>query len=144
MAKKWPGLKIYKPNFNDLLILHLEEGHSFASFSKKVGVTFLSLYNWLEKYPEFKSARKIGMKRNAVLAKKMGVGCLNKRATRYNEDIAKKILSSVCEGQSLISAARKFNVDHQTIYNWGKKYKLFRKAKDKAMKKKTIRLEEKD
>lgn len=51
----------YEPRYCELLIKHMEDPRgSFESFAAEIGHSKQSLYNWLEKFPEFMDARKEG------------------------------------------------------------------------------------
>jgi len=50
----------YKPEFCELLIKHFEEGGAFNSFPAVCGVVRSTLYEWVNRYPEFKEAKSIG------------------------------------------------------------------------------------
>jgi len=56
---KQGGETLYKPEYCAMLIRHLEQGFSFESFDG-AGVGRSTLYNWVEKYPEFKEAKEFG------------------------------------------------------------------------------------
>lgn len=48
----------YDPAYCDLLQAHFADGFSFESFGGVVGVSKQTLYNWLDKHPEFLDAKK--------------------------------------------------------------------------------------
>lgn len=50
----------YKHEYCDLLINHMAEGLSFESFAGKVNVSKQTIYDWMQKNPEFLDARKKG------------------------------------------------------------------------------------
>jgi len=56
----------YKKEFCELLIKHMSMGLSFRSFSAVAKVTRTTLYDWVDKYPEFKEAKEMG-EDNALL-----------------------------------------------------------------------------
>lgn len=47
----------YKPEYCEKLIDHMKQGYSFETFGPHVDVCKTTLYNWVEKYPEFKKAK---------------------------------------------------------------------------------------
>lgn len=49
----------YKPEMCAMLEIHLGQGFSFAAFTKS-GVGRTTLYDWVDKYPEFKEAKERG------------------------------------------------------------------------------------
>lgn len=50
----------YKAAYGNLLIEHLTEGASIASFAAEIGVARSTINQWAEDYPEFSEALKIG------------------------------------------------------------------------------------
>lgn len=67
-SKKSQGIKApqdrFKDEYVDLLINHMSEGYSFASFGGVVNAGNRTLYEWCDRYPEFKEARDIGQKKS--------------------------------------------------------------------------------
>ena len=52
---------VYKPEYCMLLINHMKEGMNFETFAAKLEyMTAGRLYEWVEKHPEFRDAKKIG------------------------------------------------------------------------------------
>jgi hypothetical protein len=49
-----------KEEFCDLLISHMTEGGSFATFAGIAGVSRQTLYAWTERHPDFNEAKAIG------------------------------------------------------------------------------------
>lgn len=50
----------YKPEYDDMLIAHMAQGYSYASFAGVVGCHFDTLYNWEKLQPQFSEAKKVG------------------------------------------------------------------------------------
>lgn len=50
----------YKPEYCELLIAHMAEGLSFESFAGKVGASKQTIYDWMQKNPEFLDSRRKG------------------------------------------------------------------------------------
>jgi hypothetical protein len=50
----------YKPEFCEQLISHMSQGKSFESFGAKANAGRRTLFDWVEKYPEFKQAKEAG------------------------------------------------------------------------------------
>jgi len=50
----------YKKEMCEMLVKHMSQGHSFSTFSTIAGVTRTTLYEWVDKYPEFKNAKENG------------------------------------------------------------------------------------
>jgi predicted DNA-binding protein YlxM (UPF0122 family) len=47
----------YKKEYCDMLVKHMSQGYSFSTFSAVINVSRTALYDWVEKYPEFKDAK---------------------------------------------------------------------------------------
>lgn len=53
----------YKPEYCELLIKHLSKGLSMQCFGGTIGVVRSTVYKWLDDYPEFKTAKDIGIQK---------------------------------------------------------------------------------
>ena len=51
------GVIQYKPEYCDLLIKHMSQGKSLATFGAVVGVSRNAIYEWIDRYPEFAEAK---------------------------------------------------------------------------------------
>ena len=51
---------LYKPEYCDMLISHMEKGFSFRSFAGVIRVDFDTLYEWDRTHRDFSDAKKIG------------------------------------------------------------------------------------
>ncbi len=52
--------KKYKKEFCEMLVKHMSQGYSFASFPAVIGVCRTTLYEWEKNRPAFKKAKKQG------------------------------------------------------------------------------------
>ena len=50
----------YKPEHCEQLINFMKKGYSLASFGAEIGRCRMTLYRWMDKYPEFAEAHRIG------------------------------------------------------------------------------------
>jgi hypothetical protein len=50
----------FKPEYCQMLILHMKEGFSFESFAGRIGVSRTVIYDWTEKYKDFADAKEDG------------------------------------------------------------------------------------
>lgn len=48
---------MYKPEYCAMLIEHMREGLAFRTFGAIAGVTRKTLYEWVDRYPEFAEAK---------------------------------------------------------------------------------------
>ena len=53
----------YKVEYCDQLIKYLEQGKSYITFGGKIGVVTSTLYEWEKSFPEWKTAKDIGMQK---------------------------------------------------------------------------------
>lgn len=65
MTKKPDGYSFgrpteYKPEYCDMVIEHMSMGLSFESFAGLIGTCRSTLYNWMEKFPDFMDSKKRG------------------------------------------------------------------------------------
>lgn len=51
------GIIQYKPEYCDLLVKHMSQGKSLATFGSTVGVSRNTIYDWIKRYPEFEEAK---------------------------------------------------------------------------------------
>jgi hypothetical protein len=50
---------LYEPSYCDLLIEHMSKGFSFESFAGLVKVARSTIYEWVDKNPDFSDAKKV-------------------------------------------------------------------------------------
>jgi len=62
----------YKKEYCQRLIEYMSEGLSFDSFGAEVKVSRVTLYNWVEKYPEFQDAKSEAEMRSLQWWEKVG------------------------------------------------------------------------
>lgn len=64
---------LYKPEYCQMLIEHMEQGYSFQSFAAIVDVCEDTLYDWCKKNPEFAEAHRRGSTKSRLFYEKMGI-----------------------------------------------------------------------
>ena len=57
------GVIQYKEEYCDLLVNHLSKGLSLQCFGGTVGVSRATVYDWIDRYPEFKAAKEEGVQK---------------------------------------------------------------------------------
>lgn len=72
LSQRWSSCK-YKPEYDDLLLLHLSKGLSFMSFDVAAGVAYKTLVSWTKRFPSFAQAREIGEKAKLRLLEEEGI-----------------------------------------------------------------------
>ena len=65
-------LTLYRPEYDELLIQHLNEGLSFESFAAVVDVCKQTIYSWSENFPSFKAAKERGLAKSLLFWEKIG------------------------------------------------------------------------
>ena len=62
----------YDPKYCDMIIEHMAEGASMASFAAEINVARSTLNEWIENYPAFSEAVKIGKAKCAAWWERLG------------------------------------------------------------------------
>lgn len=88
----------YREEYCQQLIKHMTEGGDFQGFAGLVGVSKQTLYDWLDKHPNFVDAKKKGTMRSYVWWEKVG-----------REYIVSKEGKSVNTGLYMINMRNRFN-----------------------------------
>jgi hypothetical protein len=65
----------YKPEYCEQLVKFMSQGYSVASFGAEVKKTKQTLYNWIDKYPEFAEAHAIGKQAALKFFELMLINC---------------------------------------------------------------------
>lgn len=63
----------YKKEYCQLLITSMAQGFSFEAFAGEVGVHFDTLYAWVDQFPEFSEAKKLGKAQSLRFWEKKGI-----------------------------------------------------------------------
>jgi len=74
-AKKNKGGRptLYRAEYCQLLVEHMQKGLSFETFGTTVGVSHETTYQWAKKYPEFAEAKKKALAECRLFWERMGV-----------------------------------------------------------------------
>lgn len=62
----------YKPEYCELLIKHMAEGHSFETFAATIGAGKSTLYDWAKQFPEFSEAKQKGQSKSLRVWEDLG------------------------------------------------------------------------
>jgi len=63
----------YQKKYCQMLIEHMGQGYSFASFAGKIKCNIDSLYEWKKKYPDFSEAHTLGLSANLLFWEGNGI-----------------------------------------------------------------------
>lgn len=63
----------YKPEYCQMLIEHMNEGYSFASFAAKCDVCEDTLYEWAKVHPKFSEAKRIARTKGMLRWEELGL-----------------------------------------------------------------------
>lgn len=63
----------YKKQYCQELVEHMRDGYSFHSFAGKIGVGARTLFDWLDKYPDFQDAKDQGEHACLLFWEKTGI-----------------------------------------------------------------------
>ena len=66
----------YSPEYTDILIEGMSEGLGVRAIAGKIGVSYKTLYNWIEKYPEMKEAFEIGQGKSRLFWESSGINIM--------------------------------------------------------------------
>ncbi len=104
----------YKEEYCDELIRHMAKGHSFVSFAGHINVGKRTIYEWVEKYPDFAQAKEIAKAKcqeyYISLGLDMATGNLEKcNATAYVW-LTKNILKWTDKEQSDVDNTQPINI----------------------------------
>lgn len=64
---------LYKPEYCQKLIKHMQKGMSFESFAGLVGVSKQTIYDWLKANPEFADAKSIAVEKARLFWEEEGL-----------------------------------------------------------------------
>ena len=122
MEQKKPKAKmgrptVWKPEFIDLLPPHMAKGLSFETFAGVCGVTKDTLYQWVEKYPDFSDAKKRGTELNRLFWEQVGIdGLWNTEETEQEGNYRKTTKKSLNAAVWIFNMRNRFNwTDKQEI-----------------------------
>lgn len=77
----------YKKEYCDMLVSHMAEGLSFESFAGILSTTKETLYNWVEKYPEFLYSKRVGTQKCRIYYEKAGIQGMTAKIPFFNDRI---------------------------------------------------------
>ena len=63
----------YDPEYCDVLVDKMSQGYSFEACAGFIGVSFQTLYNWAQKYPQFLEAKKEAFAAGRVFWEKLAI-----------------------------------------------------------------------
>lgn len=76
----------YKTEYCQMLIDHMTKGLSFESFAGKIKTCRATLYNWVDKYPDFIDAKKTGADASLLFWEQHGIdGLYSTKEDEYDE-----------------------------------------------------------
>jgi hypothetical protein len=64
---------IYRPEFCQALIEHMEKGYSFETFGAAIKVSRSVTYEWAKNHPEFMEAKKVGVEYSQLFWERIGI-----------------------------------------------------------------------
>lgn len=81
------GKTTYKKEYCQMLIAHMAEGLSFESFAGVIKKTRQCLYEWRERYPEFKEAFELGYCEALLFTEKMSRSAMVGKIDGFNSTV---------------------------------------------------------
>ena len=88
---------LYRPEYCEMLITHMAQGHSFQSFGAIAKVSRRTLFNWIHQHNDFKEAKEIGFDGIAIhgahgyLLDQFFWKKINKRTDQYGNSISNRV-----------------------------------------------------
>ncbi len=103
---------LYRPEYDQMLIEHMNEGLSFSTFAGVVSVSSQTIYDWCKKYPTFLDAKKVGMVKSKLYWEKLGKdNIVSYTKTEKNGD------HMVSESRSLNSSVWIFSMRNKYLWH---------------------------
>ena len=75
---------MYRAEFSDLLMKHMQQGLSFESFAAVVGVHRDTLYEWVKQNPRFSDTLKMGREASLLHWEKVGMMGMHGKIKGFN------------------------------------------------------------
>ena len=72
----------YRPEFCQQLVEHMAKGLSFESFQCGAGLS--TMYEWVERHPEFAEAKSLGWQKSLALYESLGYNGLQGKLPKFN------------------------------------------------------------
>jgi DNA-binding XRE family transcriptional regulator len=109
---------LYKEEFCDLLISHMEKGYSYESFAGLLGVSKQTIYDWEKANQEFLDSKKIGTEKSRLFWEKVGIENIVNIDTMEKDESG----SFTAVKKSLNSAVYIFNMKNRFKDEWKDKH----------------------
>jgi hypothetical protein len=74
----------YKPEYGELLINHMGDGYSIESFAGVLRISKDTVYEWINKHPEFSDAKKAGEGLRHLCYEKLGMEASKGKVDGFN------------------------------------------------------------
>lgn len=74
----------YKPEYNQMVIDHMSEGHSFDSFAGCIGVSRDTVREWCHVHEDFSDAKNIGQARGIKKLERIGLDIIDGKSRNKN------------------------------------------------------------
>lgn len=120
-----PRPTVYKSEYCQMLIDHLEKGYSFESFAGLVGVCKQTLYNWADEHQEFLDSKKAGIEKARLFWEKEGIEGL--WTIEENEGSGK---DQIRRRKQINSTIWLFNMKNRFPKEWSDKKEIDHSVKD--------------
>lgn len=109
----------YKPEYCEKLIEHMAEGLSFEAFAGAVNASKQTIYDWVDKHPEFLDAKRHGTAKCRIWWEKAGLeGLWNSTETETEGKVRRTITKSFNSSNFIFQMKNRFKwSDRQEIKN---------------------------
>ena len=116
----------YKPEYCDLVIEHMKKGKSVRSFAALCDVCFKTVYNWMDKFPEFLSAVERGKQYAYAWWEEQGINGL------YDSSIVETASDGTVTKSFTKINVRVFELFMHNMFDWSKKETVEQKTELKV------------
>lgn len=104
----------YKPEYCEALVIHMRAGNSIESFGSNLHCSVQTIYNWLDKYPAFLEAKRVGTSHLHKFLEDMGKMLATGQLRRLKAE--EPVLFTGKDGRQYATTDAQGNVVYRKVY----------------------------
>lgn len=108
MAKRLGRPTAYKPEYCEMVVAHMRNGMSIASFAAAVGVSRETIWKWGKAYPEFRNACGVAKETSQVWWEKLAIAIATGQHKELKDSDGNKRFENANAGMVMFLMARRF------------------------------------